>query len=102
MSGDKIIVVATFVPNAGMEDSVEAVLRGMVGPTRSEDGNEQYDLCESNEQGQRRFHLLERYADAAALDAHRATDHYVSYRASILDLLDGGVQVAVMSAIDVA
>ena len=101
MSSDKIVVLASFVPKPGLEGRVEEVLRGMLAPTRSEPGNEMYDLCTSEVDGRSRFHLLERYADPSALDAHRQTEHYRSYRAAIVELLDADIDVMVMTGADV-
>ncbi len=48
------------------------------------------------------FHLFERYRDEDALQAHRATDHYVDYRRKVVELLAGGIDVLVLDGIDVA
>ena len=39
-----ISVVATFIPKEGQENAVEAILRGMVKPTRHEPGCLRYEL----------------------------------------------------------
>ncbi|TDT14905.1 quinol monooxygenase YgiN [Ilumatobacter fluminis] len=101
MSSNQIVVLATFTPKSGAEQEVEDVLRGMIQPTRSEGGNEMYDLCRSSSNGRQQFHLVERYRDQSALEDHRQTDHYRSYRAAIPELLDEDISVVVMDALDV-
>ena len=104
MAGDPVIVFASFSPNPGQEADVEEILRGMVGPTRAEPGNEIYDLYKktADSDGTPTFHFFERYADADALQAHRDTDHYKAYRAKIMDYLSEPIGVVVLDAIDAA
>lgn len=100
----KVYVFASFKPADGKETEVETILRGMCAPTRGEPGNEVYDLhvkTFGSEEGNS-FHLFERYVDADALDAHRETEHYKNYRASIMDLLAEPIHVVVMDGVDVA
>lgn len=104
MASGKVFVFASFQPAAGKENNVETTLRAMCGPTRNEPGNEVYDLyvkTGGSEDGPS-FHLFERYKDAAALDAHRGTEHYKNYRATIMDLLAAPINVVVMDDVDAA
>ena len=98
---NKIIVFASFIPKAGLEDKVEGTLQGMVAPTRAEPGCERYDLFRIKE-GDASFHLFETYKDAAALDHHRGTEHYKNYRATIVENLAEDIAVKILSGIDVA
>ena len=102
MANESILVVASISPNPGAEAAVEAILRDMVAPTRAEPGNLLYDLYRggSVDGSERSFHLLEMYKDGAALDAHRASDHYKKYRAAIAEYLAKAIDVAVLHAID--
>lgn len=102
MAGNPVIVFASFSPNAGQEGDVEEILRGMVGPTRAEPGNEIYDLYEKTAEGPKTFHLFERYTDADALQAHRDSEHYKAYRAKIPDYLFEPIGVIVLDAVDAA
>lgn len=95
-----IIVFAGFRPKPGDEAEVEAILRGMVVPTRSEAGCRRYDLYRSADG--KRFHLFEIYDDEAALDHHRSTGHYKSYRAQIADLLAEPITVQTVVPVDVS
>jgi quinol monooxygenase YgiN len=92
-----VMVFASFVPHDGNVDAVREILRGMRISTRQEPGCEQYDLFNASNDGTPSFHLIERYTDADALQAHRDSDHYKAYRAAIPDLLDGPIGVVVLT-----
>lgn len=92
-------VFASFVPQDGQVDAVREILLGMRVATRQEPGCEQYDLFGAETDGRPSFHLIERYTDADALQAHRDSDHYKAYRAAIPDLLDGPIGVVVLSEV---
>lgn len=74
-------------------------MAGMIVKSRQEPGCEVYDFYADAEGG---YHLLERYRDQGALEAHRATGHYKDYRARVSQMLDGGVGVIVLSEVDCA
>ncbi len=95
------IVFASFTPRPERVAQLRATLDVMVEHTRQEPGCEVYDLYESESDGGTRFHLFERYNDADALEAHRATEHYKAYRAKLPELLASPIQVAVLSELDV-
>lgn len=48
------------------------------------------------------FHLIERYRDEDALDAHRGADYFLEYRRRVQDLIEGPVGVFVLRGLDVA
>jgi quinol monooxygenase YgiN len=93
-----VTVFASFTPKPGLEADVEKILRTMTGPTRGEAGNRVYDLYKDS-RGE--FHLFELYVDQAAVEAHRATAHYKSYRAAIADLLAEPIAVKILTGLDV-
>ncbi|BBX94829.1 putative quinol monooxygenase [Mycobacterium lacus] len=93
-----IAVIARFTPHPESRDAVRTVLHGMTAPTRAEDGCRTYDLYEADDRGE--FVVFERYRDRDALDAHRASPHYVNYRARLDGLLTKPVDVTVLTAID--
>jgi quinol monooxygenase YgiN len=95
------LVLARFSPKSGEEARVEAILRGMVVSTRQEPGCRRYDLYRTTLAGATVFCLIERYADQAAIEAHRATQHYKAYRANIAELLAQPVEVSILEALDV-
>jgi quinol monooxygenase YgiN len=92
-------VVASFYPLSDQGAQVEAVLRGMVAPTRAEPGNNRYDLFKASSEPLA-FHLIESYRDEDALAAHRETPHYKHYRATITPLLSQAIGVLLMDPID--
>ena len=95
----RVSVVATFSPKENRESDVERILQGKVGPTRREPGCLRYELY-AVAGAEQQFVLLEAYADQGALEAHRATEHYKSYRSRIADLLKEPIRVLVLDAID--
>jgi quinol monooxygenase YgiN len=99
VSNQPVMVFASFVPLDGNVDAVREILLGMRIATRQEHGCEQYDLFSAETDGRPSFHLIERYADADALQAHRDSDHYKAYRAAIPDLLDGPIGVVVLTEV---
>jgi quinol monooxygenase YgiN len=96
---EPVMVFASFVPRAGSVDAAKEILLDMRVQTRLEPGCEQYDLFTADADGRTTFHLIERYTDAEALDAHRAAEHYKAYRAAIPDLLDEPIGVVVLSEV---
>jgi quinol monooxygenase YgiN len=94
------MVFASFVPKLDQVDAARQILRGMRTDTRQEPGCQQYDLFSADGDGRTTFHLIEKYDDPAALDAHRDTEHYKAYRAAIPDLLDEPIGVVVLSEVD--
>ena len=97
----KIVVFASFYPKNKKKNEVKDIILAMVDPTRSEEGNKIYNFYElKNDDKNISFHLFEVYKDPAALDFHRNTSHYKNYRSKIVDLLDGPVEVKVLTSID--
>ena len=99
MTESPVSVLASFYPRAGSEDALRSLLTWMVERTRAEPGCERYDLFEEREDGGA-LHLFERYRSAEALEAHRATAHYVEYRRRVTDLLEEPIRVLVLDPID--
>ena len=98
----KIVVFASFYPKNKKNNEVRDIILAMVNPTRAEEGNEIYNFYEAKKDNGKNnsFHLFEVYKDPAALDFHRNTSHYKNYRSKIVDLLDGPVEVKVLTSID--
>jgi quinol monooxygenase YgiN len=98
-----VLVFATFRPAAGKEQALLDTLAPMLEHTRTEAGNEVYDLYRSEgEGGAAVFHLFERYVDQDALQFHREAEYYLAYRAALGDILASPVEVLVLSEVDVA
>jgi quinol monooxygenase YgiN len=94
-----VSVFASFHPQPGREADVRELLAWMVERTRAEPGCERYDLYEEREAAGA-IHLFERYRDQYALEAHRATEHYLEYRRRIADMLRDPIGVIVLEPID--
>jgi quinol monooxygenase YgiN len=95
------IVVVRFSPKAGTHETVEQILRTMVDATRAEQGCRRYDLFRAQDASAGPlFFLIEHYVDDAAVQAHRETAHYKSYRSSILPLLEQPPEVQLLESID--
>jgi quinol monooxygenase YgiN len=96
-----IHVIARLVAKPEHRAEVEQALVPLVAGSRAEPGNRQYDLFVAAD-GAPVFHVVETYADAAALQAHRDSAHYRAFRAAIADALAAPPEVQVMAPRDVA
>ena len=97
----KIIVFASFYPKENKKNEVKKIILSMINPTRSEEGNEIYSFYEEkNDDENVVFHLFEIYKNNNALDFHRNTSHYKSYRSKISDLLKQPIEVKILNSID--
>jgi quinol monooxygenase YgiN len=84
----EFVVIARYRASAGEEDRVEAALREMRTPSRSEPGNLGYEVMRDPGQAGV-FVLYERYTDEAAFQAHLATGHFVTWlRGQVLPFLE--------------
>ena len=91
-------VIARFTPLPEKHSDLRALLEGMVGPSRSEPGCHSYNVYEVPAEGD--LVLIERYDDQAALERHRATEHYLNYRAQLSPLLASPISVTVLAPLD--
>lgn len=74
-AGPNEITAVTLIHGIpGQAEALKAHLRSLAAPTRAEPGCLQYDLYQSPEKPHE-FMRLERWTDAAALDAHKRTPH---------------------------
>lgn len=94
-------VIATLEARPERKTDVEAALRVLLTHTRQEPGNRRYDLYRDSTRPAA-FHLIEAYADEAALEAHRASAHYLKYREQAGDWLRAAPMVAVLEPVAVA
>ena len=97
----KIFVFASFYPKNKKDNEVKEIIISMIKPTRSENGNEIYNLYEEKNVNDKKisFHLFEVYKDSSALEFHKNTLHYKNYRAKIIDLLEKPIEVKVLNSI---
>jgi quinol monooxygenase YgiN len=94
-------VIATLEARPEREAEVEAALRVLLTHSRQEPGVRRYDLYRDSARSAT-FHLIEAYADEAALEAHRASAHYLKYREQAGDWLQAAPRVAVLVPVEVA
>jgi quinol monooxygenase YgiN len=92
-------IFASFVPKEGEVHAVREVLLGMRVASLQEPGCRQYDMFSAETDGRTSFHLMETYADADAVQAHRDTQHYKNYRAEIGNLIEGQVGVLMLTEV---
>ena len=100
MADNAVSVFASFHPREGRAGDLRSLLAWMVERTRAEPGCDRYDLYEESDAGGT-LHLFERYRSQEALEAHRATEHYIEYRRQVADLLEEPIGVVVLDPIDV-
>ena len=87
---DTIIVTGHLRVDPARHDEAVAAALEVMEATRAEEGNEAYtfsaDLAEPG-----LLHIYERWADAAALDAHMATPHMATFMGAMGGLgISGG------------
>jgi quinol monooxygenase YgiN len=98
----KIIVIASFYPKKDKKNEVKKIIQSMIGPTRSEEGNELYNFYEEQNEEIKNisFHLFEVYKNKYALDFHRETSYYKEYRSKIVILLEKPIKVKILNSVD--
>lgn len=78
-------IMAILTARDGKSEELMALLATMVAPSRAEPGNLRWDIWRDVGDANR-FVLDELYADAAAIDHHRATPHFQHYLSRVNDL----------------
>ena len=79
----EFVVIAQYRARDGEARRVAEALAEMVAPTRAEPGNLEYQVFRDPNDPSL-FVLFERYADADAFDAHRATPHFGTWLAGVV------------------
>src|SRR5438093_2812648 len=93
----EVRVIARSVARKGKEDQLRALLKGMLVPTRAEQGCKSYELYESDSTG--RFDFDETWESQAALDKHIATPQFRRLEQTIGELLEGPFEVNILKRI---
>ncbi|HTR95455.1 MAG TPA: putative quinol monooxygenase [Trebonia sp.] len=89
----EFVVIAQYRARDGEARRVAEALAEMVAPTRAEPGNLEYQVFRDPNDPSL-FVLFERYADADAFDAHRATPHFGTWLAGVvLPALDDRIRL---------
>jgi quinol monooxygenase YgiN len=73
-----VTLAVTYVIRPGSEPAAESFLRKLISESRKEPGCRTYDVNRLLEHPGT-FLIYERYDDAAALEAHRATPHFAEF-----------------------
>ncbi|MBE7219900.1 MAG: antibiotic biosynthesis monooxygenase [Caulobacteraceae bacterium] len=95
-----IAVTAHLTAREGREAEFEHAFLQMVDAVRAnEPGNRLYQLARGRD-GDRRYVVLELYADEAALEAHRTSDHYKAGGRSLRELVESPPEVKVFDAVE--
>lgn len=91
-------LIATLRVQPGKETEFEAVFAELAAAVRAnEPGNSYYRLFRADEAGV--YKVLECYDDAAAVEAHRTSDHFRTVAAQFGPLLAGPLEVERLSAV---
>jgi quinol monooxygenase YgiN len=93
----KVRVIARFVAREGGESQLEALLQGMLIPTRAESGCESYALYVSDSRGH--FYLIETWESQAALDRHLSTPHFERLKKTGAELVKEPFEVNIVKEI---
>lgn len=96
MSAIGVIAILRTLP--GKESEFEAIFAELAAAVNAtEAGNSYYRLFHADEAGV--YKVLECYDDQAALDAHRASDHYRTIGARLGPCLTGPAEVEILGAV---
>ena len=71
----------TFIAKEGCEAKMKELLSAMVVPSKASDGCIFYDIFQY-EENVRKFMAVESWRDEKALDGHKASLHYATYKSS--------------------
>jgi quinol monooxygenase YgiN len=73
-----VVLAVTWMAKAGHEAEVAAVLEKLSGEARKEPGCAMFQVHRHRTEP-RRYFIYEQYKDDAALEAHRATPHFLQF-----------------------
>jgi quinol monooxygenase YgiN len=92
-------VVATIKVKPGMEPQFEAVARELVAKVNAnEPGCRLYVLHRA--EAPQTYVFMERYADQAAVEAHRATDYFKALGRKMGEFMDGRPEVLRLTEVE--
>jgi len=73
-----VVLAVTWIAKAGQEAEVTSIFSKLTEASRLEPGCVTYQVHRHKTEP-RRFFIYEQYKDDAALEAHRATPHFLQY-----------------------
>ena len=92
-------VIATLQVQDGKAEDFEALFGELAAQVRgNEPGNLAYQLCRSRSEPNT-YKVLEIYRDEAALEAHRASDHFRAAGPGLGSVLAGRPEVELLDAV---
>lgn len=94
----EIRVIARALAREGKAAELKALLRGLIQPTRAEDGCKFYEVFESNQSGL--FYFNELWQSQAHLDAHAASAHFTTIFGKAKELTQGPLEVNLLKSIE--
>jgi quinol monooxygenase YgiN len=95
-----VTLIARIKAKEGSQDQLEAAFHDMIKKVRAaEPGCQAYILHKANDDPTQ-FVWYETYADQAAFDNHRKTDHMKEMGQRIANLLEGRAQVEMLTELD--
>ena len=95
-----VTLIARIKAKQGSEGQLEEAFRDMIKKVRAaEPGCQAYILHKANDDPTQ-FVWYETYADQAAFDNHRKTEHMKEMGGRIANLLDGRPQIEMLSELD--
>ena len=71
----------TFIAKDGCIEELKELLKGMVEPSKAEEGCLFYHICQLKE-NPKKFVVLESWESEKALDGHKASAHYAYYKSN--------------------
>lgn len=86
-----VVLVVTWMAKVGREAEMAAVFSKLTEESRNEPGCVMY-VAHRHKTEPRRFLVYEQYKDDAALEAHRATPHFLQYAKKELPKLGDRVE----------
>ncbi|MEI9991402.1 MAG: putative quinol monooxygenase [Rhizomicrobium sp.] len=90
-------VIATIKIKEGTNEAFETAAKGLMAAVRAnEPGNEIYRFCKADATT---YVVMEIYADQAALDAHRNSDHFKSIGATLGPCMAGRPDIQVLETV---
>ena len=93
-------IVATLVAKADREAEFEAAFLRMVAAVKAnEAGAVIYQLAKARDEP-RTYKVLEVYADEAAVEAHRTSDHYKAGGRILRDLVEAPPTIEMLDTVD--
>lgn len=95
-----IVLIAKSVLQEGKQQAFIETAEKLVKATRAEAGCVSYELVQDMAE-ERVFYFVEKYKDEAAVEAHRASDHFRTYVPMLGELREGPSEVTSCVTIDI-